>query len=424
MAKESGHITKKSSPQRQLAAIVFSDITGYTAMMGSDEDSALVLLERYKFCHESRAEEYGGDIIQYYGDACLMIFQSAFDAIKCSEALQLDFREEPKVPVRIGVHLGDIVRQDGNIFGDSVNVASRVESMGIPGAILFSETICRSIQGHPDLMHQSLGTFEFKNVDEPLEIFALKNHDFPVPRKDQMKGKLKPESADNEKKEHAPPQRSRLSVKILFGVIGLLAVSFIAWKVYIPNNSKSPTETMAQEADEEIPVVEPVDSGTILDERDGQEYKWAQFPIGPKWIVQNLNFKTEGSNCYDKASNCTELGQLYRWEDALSACPIGWKLPGADDWDKLIASFGGREKAFIGLSHPVKSTFAINFGGVLDDGNSFNYLGESGNYWTDSVANEKNAWHINFTKQMGKVFILSERKDVSFSCRCVESEEE
>ena len=188
--------TNKDFPlsNRKLVAILFSDITGYTSMMQSDESKALRMLERYKTVHEKEAKIYNGEIIQYYGDACLIIFKSAYEAVKFGETIQVAFRKEPQVPVRIGLHLGDVVFKDQNVFGDAVNVASRVESMGVPGAVLFSETIFRSIQGHPDLIYHSLGKFEFKNVDQPLHLYALANKGFPIPEEKDMKGKLKPKS--------------------------------------------------------------------------------------------------------------------------------------------------------------------------------------------------------------------------------------
>jgi len=174
----------------QLAVVMFTDIMGYTAMMQQDETFALNKLNRFRNQLRARVGEFRGEIIQYYGDGCLIIFTSSADAVNCARILQQDFREAPQVPVRIGIHLGDILVNDGNIFGDCVNVTSRIESIGVPGSVLLSDAIKKQIQNKQGFELTSLGHFEFKNVAEPMEIFALTNDGFPVPGL-EGNGKLK-----------------------------------------------------------------------------------------------------------------------------------------------------------------------------------------------------------------------------------------
>ena len=176
---------------RHLAVIMFADIVGYTALMQHNESEALQSLNRFKENLYSRVNAQHGQIIQFYGDGCLITFTNASNAIDCSKTLQETFREQPELPVRIGIHLGDVIFKEGNIFGDCVNIASRIESMGLPGAVLFSDAIKNQISNKPEFQFVSLGKFEFKNVDLPMEIFALSNKGFPVPKRDQMSGKLK-----------------------------------------------------------------------------------------------------------------------------------------------------------------------------------------------------------------------------------------
>ena len=179
------------SSSHQLAAVMFADIVGYTAMMQRDEESALNKLHRFKENLTSNVRESDGEIIQYYGDGCLVIFTNATDSVRCAQVLQEDFRKEPHLPVRIGIHMGDIVVEGGNIYGDSVNISSRIQSMGVPGAVLLSDTIKQQIQNKPEFHLTSLGNFEFVNVDEPIEIFALSNNGFPVPNRSDLRGKIK-----------------------------------------------------------------------------------------------------------------------------------------------------------------------------------------------------------------------------------------
>lgn len=111
------------SPNRQLAAIMFADIVGYTAMMQDNEVLSLQKLHRFKENLELNVTQFGGEIIQYYGDGCVVIFPNATDSVSCAMVLQESFRGAPQVPVRIGLHLGDIVIEEGNIYGDSVNIS-------------------------------------------------------------------------------------------------------------------------------------------------------------------------------------------------------------------------------------------------------------------------------------------------------------
>ena len=181
--------------QRRLSTVLFADIVGYTSLMQSDEKSAMLFLNHFKELVENIVPLYQGEIIQYYGDAVLLTFDSATAGVECAIELQQAFIEK-EIPIRIGMHLGDVIFKDDNVFGDGVNIASRIESMGIPGCLLVSKTIRDQLVNKKDFLLRSLGPFEFKNVDEPMEVFAITNKGMAVPKRDQIKGKLK----DSEKK--------------------------------------------------------------------------------------------------------------------------------------------------------------------------------------------------------------------------------
>ena len=155
--------------RRQLTVVMFADFVGYTALMQHNEDEALSLLDRFKEELELTINECQGEIVQFYGDGCLAVFTSAADAVSSATLLQEQFREKPHVPVRIGIHLGDVLFKEGNIFGDCVNISARIESMGVPGAVLLSDAVKKQINNKPEFQLTSLGYVEFKNVDEPME---------------------------------------------------------------------------------------------------------------------------------------------------------------------------------------------------------------------------------------------------------------
>ncbi|MEO6489233.1 MAG: adenylate/guanylate cyclase domain-containing protein [Ferruginibacter sp.] len=179
------------NPSRQLAVVMFTDIVGYTAMMQNDETLALKKLNHFKTAINKEVPGFNGEIIQYYGDGALMIFSNSTDAVCCGSALQENFAVEPVIPVRIGIHLGDILREEGNIFGDCVNVTSRIESMGFPGSVLISASVQQQLKNKSGFKLCSLGEFEFKNVDDPIQIFALMIGDSPVPNREDIAGKFR-----------------------------------------------------------------------------------------------------------------------------------------------------------------------------------------------------------------------------------------
>jgi adenylate cyclase len=157
----------------QLAAILFADIVNYTAMMQEDENTALEKITRFRHVIDIIVEELEGKIIQYYGDGCLVLFNSATDAVEFAKLLQTDFNEEPKVPVRIGIHMGDVLIRDGNVFGDVVNIASRIQALSPPGGIYVSETVYRNIANKKGMDSVFIKEEFLKNVKTPVRIYEV-----------------------------------------------------------------------------------------------------------------------------------------------------------------------------------------------------------------------------------------------------------
>lgn len=157
----------------QLAAILFADIVGYTAMMQENEELAVEKVNRFREVVELIAEELNGKIIQYYGDGSLLLFQSSTDAAEFAKLLQEDLYNEPMVPVRIGIHMGDVLVHAGNIFGDVVNIASRIQSLAPAGGIYISEVVYRNIVNKKELESAFVKEEKLKNVKEPVRIYQL-----------------------------------------------------------------------------------------------------------------------------------------------------------------------------------------------------------------------------------------------------------
>src|SRR6476646_6248686 len=176
---------------RQLAAILFTDIIGYTALMQKDEKNALAVTRHYMATLKEFTDAFHGKILNDYGDGSLCSFPSATEAVKAAVQIQQQLQQEPQVPLRIGIHVGELFFEENKVMGDSVNVASRIQSLACANSILFSKEVFDKLKNQPDCKSVSLGKFEFKNIDEPLEIFALAREGLIVPKREQLTGKLK-----------------------------------------------------------------------------------------------------------------------------------------------------------------------------------------------------------------------------------------
>ena len=176
------------SASRQLSAIMFSDIEGYTAMMQANEVEGRNKAKHYRSVLKDQVNSHGGRVVQNYGDGSLTTFGSAVEAVRCAQSIQDILSKDPTVPLRIGIHIGDIIVDEGELYGDGINIASRIESMGVAGSVLLSGTVYNEIKNQPDFVLQSLGQFDFKNVSEPVEVFALANENLIVPKASRLKG--------------------------------------------------------------------------------------------------------------------------------------------------------------------------------------------------------------------------------------------
>ncbi len=159
--------------KRQLAAILFSDIAGYTAQMGQDESRTIAAVQRSRREQKVLVEKYGGQWVQEVGDGALCTFPSTVEAVTCALEIQRIFAADPDLDLRIGIHEGDIVISGNDVFGDGVNVASRIQGLAPVGGIAVSGKVHDEIRNKPGIVAQSLGSQKLKNVDHPIEVFAL-----------------------------------------------------------------------------------------------------------------------------------------------------------------------------------------------------------------------------------------------------------
>ncbi len=169
--------------ERRLAAILAGDVAGYSRMMGADEEGTLLRLNahRREFL-EPKIAEHRGRIVKRTGDGVLVEFASAVDATRCAVEIQrgmiernASVPEAKRVELRIGIHIGDVIIEDGDIFGDGVNIAARLESSAKPGGICISDDVYRQVHGKLDANFQDGGEQELKNISRPVRIYRLQS---------------------------------------------------------------------------------------------------------------------------------------------------------------------------------------------------------------------------------------------------------
>jgi serine/threonine-protein kinase len=181
-------ITNFFMPQsRQLAAIMFTDIVGYTALMGKDEDKAFNSLLQFKSIAQPLVEKYHGNWHKDLGDGALISFSNVLEAVHCAISIQKEVNSKTDFRLRIGIHLGDITFAGGDVFGDGVNIASRIQSEAIPGGICVSETIAKNIRNQSGMKAEYLGKRLLKNVDEPVVLYQLRAEGLIIRTKKQTK---------------------------------------------------------------------------------------------------------------------------------------------------------------------------------------------------------------------------------------------
>jgi adenylate cyclase len=167
--------------ERRLAAILAADVAGYSRLMGADEEGTLARLNahRREFLEPTIAE-HRGRVVKRTGDGILIEFVSAVDAARCAIRVQhgmaqrnIGVADEQRIEIRIGVHVGDIIIEEGDIFGDGVNIAARLESIAQPGGICISEDAYRQVRDKLDADFHDSGERQLKNIARPVRIYEF-----------------------------------------------------------------------------------------------------------------------------------------------------------------------------------------------------------------------------------------------------------
>ncbi len=162
-----------STEERRLAAIVFTDICGFTELMSRDETKAMALLEQQRALLKPIISNFNGEWLKEIGDGVLIAFPSPVKAVTCSLEIQRILAHNSELTIRIGIHIGDVIQKDGDVFGDAVNIASRLEPLAEPGGICVSERVHEDIENKPDISTSFQEEQLLKGVEKPIKVYSI-----------------------------------------------------------------------------------------------------------------------------------------------------------------------------------------------------------------------------------------------------------
>jgi adenylate cyclase len=254
--------------ERRLAAVLAADVAGYSRLMGGDEEGTLARLKAVrKALVDPTIAEHRGRIVKTTGDGMLVEFASAVDAVRGAVEIQnrmadqnTSVPQDERIELRIGIHVGDIIIDDNDIFGDGVNVAARLEGIAEPRGICISDDAYRQIRGKVDIVFTDLGLQKLKNIAEPIRAYAVGNHD-----KAGAIAKIR----DTSPKTNAMPQKRYFI--LVAGIVSALALGVVVvwWQAGFSKWQKSVFEKASVASKRPTIAILPF---TTLDAASGSDY--------------------------------------------------------------------------------------------------------------------------------------------------------
>src|SRR5579863_7579088 len=177
-----GRFLTEEQVERRLAAVLAADVAGYSRLMGADEEGTLAQLKAIrKTLVDPTIASHRGRIVKTTGDGMLVEFASAVDAVRCAIEVQRGMAAQnatmpqvKRIEFRIGIHVGDIIVDDNDIFGDGVNIAARLEGIAEPGGVCISDDAQRQVRGKVDFAFEDMGPQNLKNIAEPMRAWRLR----------------------------------------------------------------------------------------------------------------------------------------------------------------------------------------------------------------------------------------------------------
>jgi len=173
-------VEPESRRRRKLSAIMMADVSGFSRMMGADEDTTVDQIKEFHRRMKLLVEEFEGRVVDTAGDSVFGEFDSVVNAVRCACRIQEERAlensqksAEQRIHTRIGIHLGDVIIEDYRVYGDGVNIAARLEPLAEPGGICISEAVYQQIRSKLDVRFEDLGLKELKNIEHPIRLYRM-----------------------------------------------------------------------------------------------------------------------------------------------------------------------------------------------------------------------------------------------------------
>ena len=197
------------SLKRRLAAIVFTDIVGFTNLSSKDEEGAYKLILKQREILKPIVLKHEGQWLKEEGDTLLLSFPSTKEAVNCSILIQEAVKNVDDLNLRIGIHQGDVIQEDKDVFGDDVNIASRIEPFAVAGGIAVSQKIQQDLSSNPEFKFKFIDKPKLKGVQQEVSVYCIISHGLPESKKSDVQAKVEP------KKKYY----KEIIISTLFGII-------------------------------------------------------------------------------------------------------------------------------------------------------------------------------------------------------------
>ena len=222
-----------TEPTRKLAAIVFTDIVGFTKLTAKDQSKASGLIKQQRGLFRPIVDSYNGTWVKEMGDGLILTFDTVTDAVNCCIKLQETSKQIDDLDLRIGIHQGEILIEENDIIGDDVNVAARIEPFSAPGGIAISNKVHDAIVRESDFTTKYLGKPKLKGVGQEVKVYCITSHGLPETKLSDVSAKLEHEGFDWNVKN---------TIGIAASVIGLfLLINFMFLRIGFADEEETPS---------------------------------------------------------------------------------------------------------------------------------------------------------------------------------------
>ncbi|MCH8287738.1 MAG: hypothetical protein IID12_01350, partial [Candidatus Marinimicrobia bacterium] len=290
----------EKTPKRKLVAIMFTDMVGYTSLMQEDEEQARTLVQRQRNLLTPIVEKHDGTILQYVGDGTFCMFNSAIEAVNAATEIQRSLTSDKDINLRIGIHIGDVVKDGDEIYGDGVNVASRLEPLAPPGGVCITGEVASSVRNQAGITFESIGEQYLKNVDHPLEVFALTGKGLVVPETKDIQSSSAPSPTAGTTGQEVPKSK-----RSLFSAVGAVAAVALIWFIFQVFDDSGVKELTADENSLAVLVIE-----NLTDPDDSQKLAEMVKELLITDLSQSKTLRVVGSQrLYDIAKKIGSTGK-------------------------------------------------------------------------------------------------------------------